>query len=73
MKVHTDMFQELFLQIYNQVFLIQLYQIPKMEKFHRLILISLQELRMAPVIAGPVVITQKELKLLIKLWTTLEN
>lgn len=73
MKVHTDMFQEPFLQIYNQVFLTQLHHTPKMEKFHRLILISLQELRMAPVIAGPVVITQKELKLLIKLWTTPEN
>ena len=73
MKVHTDMFQELFLQIYNQAFLTQQYLTPKMEEFHHLTLISLQELRMAPVIAGPVAIIQRELKLLIKLWTTLEN
>ena len=73
MKVHTDMFQELFLQIYNQVFLTQQYHIPKMEKFLHLTLISLQELRMAPVIAGLVAIIQKELKLLIKLWIMPEN
>ena len=73
MKVRTDMFQELFLQIYNRVFQTQQYHTPKMEKFLPLTLISLQELRMAPVIAGPVAIIQRELKLLIKLWTTPEN